>query len=62
MLNMGGIRPSEITFCEAAIINCVEEVGLTHTVPAADTYDPFGEVKLSVGIVLELYQRYGVEK
>ena len=51
----------KIAFGETEIMNGVEEVGFTYTIPAADTYNAFGKIKLLVIVVFELQKCYGVK-
>jgi hypothetical protein len=60
MVNIHLVLPCEVAFCEAEVMDGVEQVGLAYAVPAADANDPFGERKLLLHVVLELEDRYGI--
>lgn len=42
-------------------MNGIQQVGFTYTIPAADTDNAFGKIKLLVIVVFELQKCYGVK-
>ena len=48
------VRSSIITFGKTQVIDRIEQVGFTHAIRAANTYDPGGEAKASLNIVFKL--------
>jgi hypothetical protein len=47
---------SKIAFCDAEIINGIQQIGLTDPIIAADSYDPFPEFESGLSVILELHQ------
>jgi hypothetical protein len=54
----GLIAPAEIALRKTEVIEGIQQVSLSHTVIAADAYDPFPETERSLLVILELDQRY----
>ena len=48
----------KIAFCDAEVIDGVQQVGLADPIIAADSYDPFLEFESGLSVILELHQRY----
>ena len=56
------ILPGETAFGKTQIMNRIEQICFTHSVPAANTYNSLAEMKLLMEVVFELVERYGTEK
>ena len=56
------VLPVEITFSEAEIVNSIQQVGLANAISAAYANDALGKLELLVKIILELENRYRMEK
>ena len=54
MQNILAIAAGKIAFGETAIVNSIEQVGFAYAIGAANTYDPFGEGKVTGLVVFEL--------
>ena len=52
------VAAGEITFGETKVIDGVKQVGLPNAIVATETHDPFRKPEGSLGVVLELKQRY----
>lgn len=52
-MRIEGVGPAEIALCEAQIVDRIEQVRLSHSVPAADADDPGIEPEILLEIVLE---------
>jgi hypothetical protein len=48
------VLPAEIAFGETEVMNGVEKIGFTNTIPSADANNTFGKTKLLLEIILEL--------
>ena len=61
LVNAHGIWPGEVAFRKTQVMNGIQQVGFTYTIPAADTDNAFGKIKLLVIVVFELQKCYGVK-
>jgi hypothetical protein len=48
------IMPCEVAFGETEVMHCIQKIGFTYSIRAADADDPLGKTKLLVRIVFEL--------
>jgi hypothetical protein len=60
-LDIYHVGPAEIAFCEAQVINGIEQVCLAHAIGSADTHDTGMELEGTMRVIFKLYQRYGIE-
>jgi len=54
MMNVCSIVPTEITFSEAQIVNCIKQIGFANTIAAANANNSFRKSELLAKVVFEL--------
>jgi hypothetical protein len=60
-MNVLQIAAGKIAFCEAAIINSIQQVGFANSVFSTNTNDAAGKLKRVLAVVLKLEQRYRIK-
>ena len=52
------VSPGKITFCKTEVVDGIQQIGLPHTIRAADADDPFPEPEGRLLVIFKLYESY----